>query len=154
MSDSGASPVSSSAVESELIHCRRPKQRIRMEIKLRPGIPADAEICGKICYSAFKETSEAHNFTPDFPSADVAIGLLTWMLSHPRFYSVIAEIDGRIVGSNFLDERNTIGGLGPITVDPEVQNRAVGRRLMQAAHDRAAEKNLPGVRLIQAGFHT
>jgi hypothetical protein len=67
---------------------------------------------------------------------------------------VIAEIDGRIVGSNFLDERNTIAGVGPITVDPTVQNRAIGRRLMDAVHQRAAEKSFAGVRLIQAGFHT
>src|ERR1043166_1085840 len=32
-------------------------------------------------------------------------------------------------------------------------NRAIGRRLMDAVHQRAAEKNFAGVRLIQAGFH-
>jgi GNAT superfamily N-acetyltransferase len=125
-----------------------------MNIKLRPGTAADAEICGTICYNAFRIISEAHGFAPDFPAPEVAIGLLTWMLEHPNFYSVVAEIDGRIVGSNFLDERNTIAGVGPITVDPTVQNRAIGRRLMDAVHERAAERNFPGVRLIQAGFHT
>jgi GNAT superfamily N-acetyltransferase len=125
-----------------------------MDIKLRPGTPADAEICGRICYNAFKTISEAHGFAPDFPAPEVAIGVLTRMLAHPEFYSVIAEIDGRIVGSNFLDERNSIAGVGPITVDATVQNRAIGRRLMEAVHERAAERNFPGVRLIQAGFHT
>jgi hypothetical protein len=67
---------------------------------------------------------------------------------------VLAEIDGRIVGSNFLDERNSIAGVGPITVDATVQNRAIGRRLMDAVHQRAAERNFAGVRLLQAGFHT
>jgi hypothetical protein len=75
------------------------------------------------------------------------------MLANPKFYSVIAEVDRRIAGSNFLDERNTIAGVGPITVDATVQNRAIGRRLMDAVHQRAAEKNFAGVRLIQAGFH-
>jgi len=125
-----------------------------MNIKLRSGTPADAEICGRICYNAFKTISEAHGFHPDFPAPGVATGLLTWMLAHPKFYSVVAEIDGRVVGSNFLDERNAIAGVGPITVDPTVQNRAIGRRLMDAVHDRATERNCPGVRLIQAGFHT
>jgi GNAT superfamily N-acetyltransferase len=125
-----------------------------MDAKLRSGTPADAETCGRICYNAFKTISEAHGFAPDFPAPEVAIGLLTWMLAHPKFYSVVAEIDGRIVGSNFLDERNTIAGVGPITVDPTVQNRAIGRRLMDAVHQRAAESNFAGVRLIQAGFHT
>src|ERR1700758_5257308 len=123
-----------------------------MNIELRPGTPADADICGRICYEAFKTISEAHGFAPDFPAPEVAIGLLNWMLAHPEFYSVVAEIDGRIVGSNFLDERNRIAGVGPITVDPTVQNRAIGRRLMDAVHARAREKNLPGVRLIQAAF--
>jgi GNAT superfamily N-acetyltransferase len=125
-----------------------------MELKLRPGTPADAEICGRICYDAFKTISEAHGFAPDFAAAEVPTGLLTWMLAHPKFYGVIAEIDGRVVGSNFLDERNIIAGVGPITVDPALQNRAVGRRLMDAVHQRAAERNFAGVRLIQAGFHT
>jgi predicted N-acetyltransferase YhbS len=125
-----------------------------MNVKLRPGTPDDAQACGTICYEAFKQISEAHNFPPDFPSPDAAIGLLTWMLTHPKFYSIVAEIDGRVVGSNFLDERNVIAGVGPITVDPTAQNRAVGRRLMEAVHERAATRNFAGVRLIQAGFHT
>src|ERR1700758_4303322 len=125
-----------------------------MNIKLRSGTPEDAEICGRICYNAFKTISEAHGFPPDFPAPEVAIGVLRSLLANPKFYSVIAEVDGQIVGSNFLDERNTIAGVGPITVDPTVQNRAIGRRLMDAAHARAAEKNFAGVRLIQAGFHT
>ena len=125
-----------------------------MELKLRLGTPADAEICGRICYHAFKTVSEAHGFAPDFPAPEVAIDVLTRMLANPKFYSVVAEIDGRIVGSNFLDERNTIAGVGPITVDPTAQNRAIGRRLMDAVHQRATERNFAGVRLIQSGFHT
>jgi GNAT superfamily N-acetyltransferase len=125
-----------------------------MDIRLRRGAPSDADVCGRICYTAFKTVSEAHGFQPDFPSCEITIGVIRSLLENPKFYSVVAEIDDRIVGSNFLDERNTIAGVGPITVDPSVQNRAVGRRLMDAVHQRAADRNLPGVRLIQAGFHT
>jgi GNAT superfamily N-acetyltransferase len=125
-----------------------------MDIRIRKGTPADAEICGRICYEAFKTISEAHGFPSDFPAPDAPIGMLTWMLAHPKFHGVVAEIDGRVVGSNFLDERNSIAGVGPITVDPAVQNRAIGRRLMDALHERAASKDFAGVRLIQSGFHT
>jgi hypothetical protein len=64
---------------------------------------------------------------------------------------VVAEVDGRIAGSNFLDERDPIRGVGPITVDPEGQNAGVGRRLMEAVVERG--KDAPGIRLLQDGFH-
>ena len=124
-----------------------------MKLTLRPGKPADAESCAAICYQAFKSIAQAHNFPPDIPSPALAAGLLSWMLSHPRFYTVVAEVDGRIVGSNFLDERNSIYGIGPITVDPTVQNKAVGRRLMADVMARVASQKAPGVRLVQAAFH-
>ena len=124
-----------------------------MNLKLRPGRPEDAEVCGRICYEAFKEIAGAHNFPPDFPSADVAIGLLSWLLTNPGFYSVVAEVDNRVVGSNFLDERSVIAGVGPITIDPTVQNKRIGRRLMEDVHGRAEQKNFPGVRLLQSAYH-
>jgi len=88
-----------------------------MDLKLRAGVPDDGETCGRICYEAFRVIATRHNFPPDFPSPTVAAGFLGALLAHPGFYSVVAEVDGRIVGSNFLDERSTIAGVGPITVD-------------------------------------
>jgi predicted N-acetyltransferase YhbS len=122
-------------------------------IKLRPGIPADATACGRILNEAFGSISSAHNFPNDFPSVEIATREVTSLLSNPGFYSVVAEIDGQVVGSNFLDERSPIAGLGPITVDPAVQNRQVGRLLMLDTMKRAAEKDHPGVRLVQAAYH-
>src|SRR5688572_11125529 len=111
-----------------------------MNITLRPADAADAERCGAICYEAFKTIAEQHNFPPDFPSPEVATGLLTGLLAHPSFYGVVSELGGRIVGSNFLDERSAVFGIGPITVDPAVQNRAVGRQLMQHLLDRVTQR--------------
>jgi predicted N-acetyltransferase YhbS len=124
-----------------------------MGIVLRPGRPPDAAACGAICFEAFKAVNDEHNFPPDFPSTEVATSVLTMLLSNPAFYSVVAERDGKIVGSNFLDERGPIAGLGPITVDPTSQNGAIGRQLMQAVLDRARERHAAGVRLLQSAFH-
>ena len=124
-----------------------------MSIVLRPGAPPDAAVCGPICFQAFKAINDEHNFPPDFPSAAVATGLLTMLLSHPGFYSVVAEQDGKIIGSNFLDERGPIAGLGPITVDPASQNATAGRRLMEAVLERASGRRAAGVRLLQSAFH-
>src|SRR5262249_16703433 len=68
-------------------------------------------------------------------------------------YAVVAELDGRVGGSNFLDERSAIAGLGPITVAPTVQNRTIGRHLMQDVLDRAAARPSLGGRLRLASFH-
>jgi len=51
-----------------------------MSIVLRPGTPADAAACGPICFEAFKAINDEHNFPWDFPSAEVATGLLRMML--------------------------------------------------------------------------
>src|SRR6201997_4690507 len=122
-------------------------------ITIRRAKPEDAQVCGQICFDAFYKISTNHGFPPDFPSPDVAVGLLSMMFSHPGFYCVVAESGGRMVGSNCLDERSAIAGLGPITVDPSIQNRGVGRKSMESVLVRARERNFPGVRLLQAAFH-
>jgi len=122
-------------------------------LSLRRATPEDAAVCGRICYDAFSHISAQHNFPCDLPSADVAVGFMTLMFSSPAFYCVVAELDGRVVGSNVLDERAIIAGIGPITVDPTVQNAGVGRRLMRDVLVRARQHKAAGVRLVQAAFH-
>src|SRR5919199_5880424 len=87
---------------------------------LRPGRPEDAQACGRICYEAFLALAGRHGFPGDFPSAEVAADLLSSFLSHPGFYAIVAELDRQVVGSNFLDERSSIAGVGPVTVDPAI----------------------------------
>ncbi len=123
------------------------------ELTLRAGRSEDSETCGSICYEAFKAIADAHNFPPDFPSSEVASELVESILSRDDVYSVVAEADGRAVGSNFLWENGTIAGVGPITIDPAAQNVAVGRRLMEDVLRRAEERNIAGVRLVQAAYH-
>jgi predicted N-acetyltransferase YhbS len=128
-------------------------QKTRPDIVVRTATPEDALVAGQICFNAFSTISAAHGFPCDLPSPEAATGVLSMMFSSPGFYSVVAEHDGRIVGSNCLDERSVIRGLGPITIDPSAQNLGVGRKLMQSAMDRANERGAAGVRLVQAAFH-
>lgn len=125
-----------------------------MNIIVRQGRPADAQRGGLICYEAFKAIAEQHHFPPDFPSAEVATGLLSSLLARPDVYSAIAEMDGRLVGSNFLWENASIAGIGPITVDPKLQNGQVGKRLMNSALERAHTQGFAGTRLVQAAYHS
>ena len=124
-----------------------------MALQLREAKPADAEAAGRICYEAFTAISTQHGFPPDTPSPEVAIGLLSASIAHPRMYVVVAEREGEIIGSNVLDERDTIAGIGPITVEPNTQNTGAGRELMLHVMERARARGCPGTRLVQAAFH-
>lgn len=128
-------------------------QETAKETTLRRARPEEAAALGEICFNAFKTISDAHNFPRDFPSAEVGAGLMAMMISRPDIYSVVAESGGRVLGSNFLWESDAVSGVGPITVDPDVQNSKVGRELMNDVLRRADEKGTLSVRLVQAAFH-
>jgi len=120
---------------------------------IRRATRADADACGEICYNAFATVNREHNFPPDLPEPEAGKQLLAMLFSHPGFFCVVAEQNGEIIGSNCLDERTAIAGVGPITINPAAQNVGAGRQLMLAVMARAAEKNFAGVRLVQAAFH-
>lgn len=122
-------------------------------VVIRRATAGDVDACAQICYDAFTTINAEHNFPPDFPSPEVAKHVLSLMFSHPKFFCVVAEQNGKVVGSNCLDERASIAGVGPITVDPSSQNVGAGRQLMAAVMVRAAENKFAGVRLVQAAFH-
>jgi len=124
-----------------------------MPITIRPAETADAAVCGEIAYRAFQTLADYHSFPRPYPSAEVAVGLLSQLLVNPGFYGIVAEREGRIVGSNFVDERASIAGIGPITVDPEVEARGIGRSLMQAVVGHLADRNVAGIRLVQAAYN-
>jgi GNAT superfamily N-acetyltransferase len=114
--------------------------------------PEDIEPCGRICYEAFKGIAEKHNFRPDFPVPEAAIGLMQMLLERPDVFNVVAESEGRVIGSNHLLESDAIRAVGPITVDPNAQAKGVGRMLMEAVIERG--KDSRGIRLVQDGFNT
>jgi predicted N-acetyltransferase YhbS len=124
-----------------------------VNVQIRQASPDDARECGRICHDAFAAIANYHRFPPDFPSVDIAVEAVSGLIAHPGFFAVVAEDGGRIVGSNFLDERSVIRGVGPITVDPDVQNRRIGLALMDAVLQRGAQQRVPGVRLLQSAYH-
>src|SRR6187399_600366 len=113
-----------------------------MNAVFRSGTMNDAMACGTNCYEAFKAIAQQHNFPPDIPSAEFAIGLLSRVLSRTDVYSVVAEMDHRVIAS-----------IGPITVIPDAQNSSVGRQLMERVLERARTRQHVGVRLVQSAYH-
>jgi ribosomal protein S18 acetylase RimI-like enzyme len=124
-----------------------------VDVTIREAVVDDWQEAGRICYEAFATLADRHGFPHDFPSVQAAAEPIKWLIEHPNVYGVVAERDGRILGSNFLDERSTISAMGPISVDPNAQDRQVGRLLTQAVLDRAVQRRAPGVRLLQIAYH-
>jgi N-acetylglutamate synthase-like GNAT family acetyltransferase len=131
-----------------------PSSRSRdLPVTVRRATPADASECGRICYEAFYAIATQHNYPPDIPSVEHAQGFIGAMFSHPKFFCVVSESGGKVIGSNCLDERSSVAGIGPITIDPKAQDRGVGRTLMEAVMERSRSQQHPGLRLVQAAYH-
>jgi ribosomal protein S18 acetylase RimI-like enzyme len=121
-------------------------------VQLREIEPGDHEVAARITYEAFAGIHDRHRFPRDFQTLDIARGLVAAFSTHPSIWGVVAESDGRVVGSNFLDEHGPVHGVGPITVDPDAQAAGVGRLLMEAVIERGARAD--GIRLLQDSFNT
>ena len=124
-----------------------------MRIDIRAATVADAQGCGRICFESFGAIADRHGFPRDFPSVQEATDLAVRLTTHAGFFGVVAERDGTLVGSNFLDERSTIFSVGPITVDPAAQDGRIGRALMAAVLEECATRRAPGVRLLQVAYN-
>jgi len=124
-----------------------------MDVTLRRATAADTPKCGRILYEAFATLADRHGFPHDFPSIEAATRSMGALVGNPGFHGIVAEVDGRVVGSSFLDERSTIHAIGPVSVDPTAQDHHVGRVLMVAMLERAKETGTPGVRLVQISYH-
>jgi predicted N-acetyltransferase YhbS len=124
----------------------------RPVVQLRAIDAADVEDVGRIAYEAFADIARRHGFPPDFPDVESARALAQGLAEHPTIWGTVAVRGDQVIGSTFLDERSTVRGVGPVTVDPSEQASGVGRLLMEATLDRAG--GAPSVRLLQDSFNT
>jgi len=124
-----------------------------MRISIRRATEADAAVCGRVCFEAFRDIALAHNFPMDWRSEEVAVKVIEARLAHPLSYGVVAEVEGRIVGSAFLKEYRPVGAIGPVTVTPRLQGARVGRAMMEHLLERARMAGLGGTRLVQAAYN-
>ena len=122
-------------------------------LRIREAKTDDATVCGRIMFDAFESLATRHAFpiepgTPEFTDFQV-----TAMLGTEGVFALVAERDGDIVGSAFADERGTIVGIGPVSVDPAAMDGGVGRALMEALLRRCEDRDVAGVRLVQTAYH-
>jgi predicted N-acetyltransferase YhbS len=125
-----------------------------MSLIIRPIEQNDVEICGKIGYEAHKTISSAHGYHSEQPSEEFGIGLIKRLLDNPNSWGVLAERQGKTLGSIFLHKfpPSPVVVIGPLTVHPSSEG-AVGKKLMYAALDYARKQNHNQIRLVQSPSH-
>lgn len=127
-----------------------------MPLELIPAEAKHLEPLARICHLAFDTLHLRHNVSRDVPSEEVGQLIIGGVLHRPDYIGVVAVENGQIIGSNFLLFADEVCGVGPITVDPTVQSKGVGRRLMQWVIDEARRRRGASahVRLFQEAVNT
>ncbi|MEG4213340.1 GNAT family N-acetyltransferase [Microcoleus sp. S13_B4] len=123
-----------------------------MNVAIRRAQPSDIDVCARINYEAFKGISDRHQFpNTDFPTLEFSTEIIGLLIDSPLFFDVVAESSGAVVGCGFMDERNPIRGIGPVSVDRTFQGRGTGREIMKVLLERGQDAR--GIRLVQESFN-
>jgi GNAT superfamily N-acetyltransferase len=96
---------------------------------VRPMGENDLSEAERIFRCAFGKQFRLENPMAAFGDADYVYG--RWKAKPENAF--VAEMDGRIVGSNFTTQWGTVGFFGPLTVDPVVWDKGIGKRLVAEA---------------------
>jgi predicted N-acetyltransferase YhbS len=126
-----------------------------MSLVIRPIEQNDAEGCGRIGYESHKAISTAHGYPSEQPSEEYGIGLIRSLLHNPNSWGVLAERQGKTLGSIFLHEfpPSPVAVIGPLTVHPSAEGGGAGKMLMDAALTQAHNQNHDQIRLVQSPSH-
>lgn len=124
-----------------------------MAIELTRPVAADGAALADICYRAFKDISDRHGYESDFHNVQFAQMVISGCIANESGYSVAANVDGTLAGSNFFSFTDEVAGVGPVSVDPERQGAGAGRALMEDLLRAAKEQGIERVRLMQDAFN-
>jgi GNAT superfamily N-acetyltransferase len=94
----------------------------------------EADRIFRVAFGTFLGAPEPERFTGD---ADF---VRTRWTADPTAV-LAAELDGRLVGSNFATNWGSVGFFGPLTVAPDYWDRAIGQRLLDATMEIFAKWN-------------
>ncbi|QJE96518.1 GNAT family N-acetyltransferase [Luteolibacter luteus] len=125
-----------------------------MALELVPATEDQVPRLSQICHEAFSSLHDRFSIERDIPNAEVGEMIIAQTVKRPDYTGVMAVLDGQVVGSNFLLHSDEVAGVGPITVDPKVQSKGIGKALMQWVIDEARRREIRQTRLFQEGLNT
>jgi predicted N-acetyltransferase YhbS len=99
-----------------------------MEIIIRPLTENDIPITDRIFRLAFGTFLGLHDPMQFFGDADF---IRTRFRADPSA-ALAAEVNGELVGSNFMADWGSVGFFGPLTVHPDLWNKGVAKHLLES----------------------
>lgn len=123
------------------------------KVEIRPAKPSETERLGHIWHAAFSGITDLHGFPRDFASCEEVTEIWQHIMELPHAHSFVAERLNEVLGGATLWESESVAGIGPVFVRPDLQREGIGCKLMEAALDRAEVLELESVRLTQAAFN-
>jgi len=125
-----------------------------MALELIPLQPQHVSDLARICHDAFASLHDRHGVPRDIADIETALMILSHVAAREDYTGIVAVLDGRAVGSNFLLHADPVSGVGPITVDPAVQCRGIGREMMRWVLDEAERRGIRAIRLFQEAINS
>ena len=95
---------------------------------LREGDISEADRIMRLAFGTFLGLPEPMTFM-----GDASYVRTRWLAAPDAAFA--AEVDGRLVGSNFATNWGSVGFFGPLTVEPDLWNKGIGSRLMEPIED-------------------
>lgn len=118
---------------------------------------AETKTLARICHEAFTNVAETHGGMPsDFPSLEIAASFIgSCRAQRASVWGFVALLGSTILGSNYVHGANggDVASIGPISVDVNHSGRNVGRKLMDAALNKAKSLMPKSIRLVQTGYN-
>jgi predicted N-acetyltransferase YhbS len=118
---------------------------------VRPIVLDDAPVVGAIMAGAFNDVFQRHGFPPPFPSVEAGRQLAALYAVYPETQGFVAERNGSVVGSGFVNVRGDKAGIGPVTVEPGAQGSGAGRAIMYRLLEES--RHCSSIRLTQDAFN-
>lgn len=131
-------------------------------IIMRPATEADIESIAQICQDAFAAFNSYYgqpNTWPPREENDLSKQIAEWKTSHQCIeYVVAVSVDSEgneieVLGSNGIDLRDSVGGIGIISVKTTSQTQGLGRVLMKSVMEMGQKRGVERMSLMVDGMN-